>query len=72
MTANVDSSIAFKSSGAMIVPRLSFSLSLKVDMPFCFKLAYRWFVNFVRVSLPLKLRMISYLHPQEEEDDDDD
>ena len=56
----------------MNVPRLSFSLSLKTDMPFRFKPAYRWSVNFVRVSSPLKLRKTSYLHLREEEDDDED
>ena len=70
--ANLDSSIAFKSSGAMNVPRLSFSSSLKVDMPLRFKALYRWSVNFVRVSSPLKLRNTSYLHPREEEEDGDD
>ena len=68
MIANLDSSIALKSSGAMNVPRLSFSLSLKVEMPFCFKLVYRWSVNFVRVSSPLKLRKTLYLHLREEEE----
>ena len=55
----------------MNVPRLSFSSSLKVDMPFCFKALYRWSVNFVRVSSPLKLRKTSYLHPREEEEEDE-
>ena len=72
MIANLDSSIALKSSGAMNIPRLSFSLSLKMQMPFCFKLVYRWSVNFVRVSSPLKLRKTLYLHLREEEEDDDD
>ena len=67
MTANLDSSIAFKSSGAIDVPCLSFSSSLKVDMPFCFKVVYRWSVNFLRVSSPLKLRNTSYFPPLEEE-----
>ena len=74
MTANLDSSIAFKSSGAIDVPCLSFSSSLKVDMPFCFKALYRWSVNLLRVSSPLKLRNTSYFPPleQEEEEQEDD
>ena len=74
MTANLDSSIAFKSSGATDVPRLSFSSSLKVDMPFCSKVVYRWSVNLLRVSSPLKLRNTSYfpsLEQEEEEQEDD-
>ena len=74
MTANLDSSIAFKSSGAIDVPCLSFSSSLKVNMPFCFKDLYRWSVNLLRVSSPLKLRNTSYFPPleQEEEEQEDD
>ena len=74
MTANLDSSIAFKSSGAIDVPRLSFSSSLKVDMPLCSKAVYRWSVNFLRVSSPLKLRNTSYFPSlkQEEEEQEDD
>ena len=56
----------------MTVPCLSFSLSLKVDMPFHSKALYRWSVNFVWVSSPLKQRKTSYLHPREEEEEDDD
>ena len=56
----------------MNVPCLSFSLSLKVDMPFRFKALYIWSVNFVWVSSSLKLRKTSYLHPQEEEEEDKD
>ena len=72
MTANLDSSIAFKSSKEIDVPCLSFSSSLKVNMPFCFKPAYRWSVNFLRVSSPLKLRNTSYFHLLEEEEEDAD
>ena len=74
MIANLDSSIAFKSSGAIDVPCLSFSSSLKVDMPFCFKALYKWSVNLLRVSSPLKLRNTSYfpsLKREEEEQEDD-
>ncbi|XP_065619737.1 uncharacterized protein LOC136063366 [Quercus suber] len=69
--ANLDSSIAFKSSGAMNVPRLSFSSSLYVNMPFCFKAVYKLSVKFLRVS-PLKLRKTSYVHPSIEEDGKDE
>ena len=46
-------------------------------MPFRFKALYRWSVNFVWVSSPLKLKKTSYLHPwkeeeEEEEDEDED
>ena len=47
-------------------------------MPFRFRPVYRWSVNFVQVSSPLKLWKTSYLHPweeeeeEEEEDEDDD
>ena len=41
-------------------------------MPFRFKALYRWSVNFVRVSSPLKLRKTSYLHPWEEEEEEDE
>ena len=48
-------------------------------MPFCFKPVYRWSVNVLRVSSPLKLRNTSNFHllqeeeeEEEEEDDDDD
>ena len=68
MTANLDSSIAFKSSGAIDVPHLSFSSSLKVDMPFCFKAAYKWSINLLQVSSHLKLRNTSYFPPLEEEE----
>ena len=71
MIANLDSSIAFKSSEVIDVPCLSFSSSLKVDMPFCFKPVYRWSVNFLRVSLPLKLRNTSYFHLLEDEEEED-
>ena len=61
----------------MNVPCLSFSSSLKTDMPFCFKPVYKWSVNVLRVSSPLKLRNTSNFHlleeeEEEEEDDDDD
>ena len=64
----------------MNVPCLSFSSSLKTDIPFCFKPVYRWFVNVLWVSSPLKLRNTSNFHllqeeeeeEEEEEDDDDD
>ena len=58
---------------------LSFSSSLKTDIPFCFKPIYRWFVNVLRVSSLLKLRNTSNFHlleeeeeVEEEEDNDDD
>ena len=45
-------------------------------MPFCFKPVYKWSVNVLRVSTPLKLRNTSNFHllkeEEEEEDDDDD
>ena len=46
-------------------------------MPFCFKPVYKWSVNVLRVSSPLKLRNTSNFHlleeeEEEEEDDDDD
>ena len=56
----------------MNVPRSSFSSSLNVNIPFCFKAAYRWSVKFLRVSLPLKLRKTSYVHPYIEEEDERD
>ena len=58
---------------------LSFSSSLKTDIPFCFKPVYRWSVNVLRVSSPLKLKITSNFHlleeeeeVEEEEDNDDD
>ena len=71
MTTNHNSSIAFKSVGAMNVPCLSFSSSLKLNIPFCFKPKYRWFVKLLQVSSSLKLRKISYFHGEEEEEDDE-
>ena len=47
-------------------------------MPFCFKPVYKWSVNVLWVSSPLKLRNTSNFHllkeeeEVEEEDDDDD
>ena len=70
--ANLDSSIAFKSSGEMGFPVSSSSSSLKVKMPFCIKALYRWSVKLYRVSLPLKLRNISYVHQGVEEEGDDE
>ena len=55
----------------MNVLRLSFSSSLKVDIPFCFKPKYKWSVNILRVFLPLNLRKTSYFHGEDEEEDDD-
>ena len=57
----------------MNAPRSRLSSSLKVVMPFRFNASYRWLVNFLRVSEPLKLRKTSYsyLHPgviEEEEE----
>ena len=72
MTANLASSIAFKSSGPINVPCFNFSSSLKTDMPFCFKPVYKWSVNVLRVSSPLKLRNTSNFHLLKEDDDDDD
>ena len=69
MSTNLDSSIAFNSARAMNVLRLSFSSSLKVDIPFCFKPKYKWSVNFLQVFLLLKLRKTSYFHGEEENDD---
>ena len=62
MTANLDSLIALKSSVAMNSPRSRFSSSLNVVMPFHFNALYRWLVNFLRVSEPLKLIKTSYLY----------
>ena len=70
--ANLDFSIAFKSSDEMNFPVSSFSSSLKVRMPFCFKATYRWSVNLLRVSSPLKLRKTSYFHYGVEEEIDDE
>ena len=69
--ANLDSSIAFESSSEIDFPLSSFSSSLKVKMPFCFKAKYRWSVKLFRVSLPLKLRNTSYFHRGVKEEDDD-
>ena len=44
----------------MNAPRSRLSSSLKVVMPFRFNASYRWLVNFLRVSEPLKLRKTSY------------
>ena len=41
-------------------------------MPFCFKLVYRWSVNVLRVSSPLKLRNTSNFHLLEEEEEEED
>ena len=70
--ANLDSSITFESSGEIDFPLSSFSSSLKVKMPFCFKAKYKWSVKLFRVSLPLKLRNTSYFHRGVKEEDDDD
>ena len=69
---NLDSSIAFKSSGEMDLPLSSFSTSLKVTMPFCIKPAYRWSVKPLRVSSPLKLRKTSYFHYGVEDGNDEE
>ena len=69
--ANLDFSIAFKSSDEIDFPVSSFSSSLKVKIPFCFKATYRWSVKLLRVSLPLKLRKTSYFHCGVEEENDD-
>ena len=73
MTANLDSSIALKSSGEMNSPLSRLSSSLNVVMPFRFNAPNRWLVNFLRVSEPLKLikTWYWYLHPgtiEEEEE----
>ena len=46
-------------------PLSRLSSSLNVVMPFRFNASYRWLVNFLRVSEPLKLikTWYSYLHP---------
>ena len=56
----------------MNVPCLSFSSSLKTDMPFCFKPVYKWSVNVLRVSSPLQLRNTSNVHLLEEEEEEED
>ena len=70
--ANLDSSIAFKSSIDIYFPLSSSSLSLKVKMPFCFKAAYKWSVKLLWVSMPLKLRKTSYFHWAVEEESSDE
>ena len=70
--ANLDSFIAFKSSGEIDFPLSRFSSSRKDTMPFCFKATYRWSVKLVRVSSPLKLRKTSYFHRGVEDENDDD
>ena len=71
-TANIDSSIAFKSSGEIGFPLSRFLSSLKVKTPFCFKVAYRWSLKLLRVSSPLKLRKTSYFHLRLEEEEEDE
>ena len=73
MIENLDSSIAFESTGEIDFPLSSLSSSLKVKMPFCFNVVYRWSVKALRVSSPLKLRNTSYFHwgVKDLEDDDD-
>ena len=71
-TANIDSSIAFKSSGEIGFPLSRFLSSLKVKTPFCFKVAYRWPVKLLRVPSPLKLRKTSYFHLRLEEEEEDE
>ena len=61
-TANLDSSIALKSSGLMDAPRSRFSSSLNVVKPPRFNASNRWLVKFFRVSKPLKLTKTSYLY----------
>ena len=68
--ANIDSSIAFKSSGEIGSPLSRFLSSLKVLTPFCFKVTYRWSVKFLQVSSPLKLRKRLYFHLWLEEEKD--
>ena len=70
--ANLDSSIAFKSSSEIDFSLSSFSSSLKVKIPFCCIAAYKWLVKPLRVSLPLKLRKTSNFHRDVEEEDGDD
>ena len=72
-TANLDSSIALMSSGEMNSPLSRLSSSLNVVMPLRLNASYRWLVNFLCVSEPLKLikTWYSYLHPgtiEEEEE----
>ena len=72
--ANIDSSIAFKSSSEIGFPLSRFLSSLKVKTPFYFKVAYRWSVKLLRVSSALKLRKTSYFHlrlDEEEEEEED-
>ena len=69
--ANLDSFIAFKSSGEIDFPISRFSSSLKVTMPLCFKATNRWSVKLERVSSPLKLRKTSYFHQGVEDENDD-
>ena len=70
--ANLDSSIAFKSSGEMDLPLSSFSSSLKVTMPFCFEVAYRWFIKSLRVSSSLKMRKTSNFRCGVEDENDEE
>ena len=71
-TANIDSSIAFKSSGEIGFPLSRFLSSLKVKTPFYFKVVYGWSVKLLRVSSPLKLRKTSYFHLRLEEEEEDE
>ena len=70
--ANLDSFIAFKSSGEIDFPISRFFSSLKVTMPLCFKATYRWSVKLERVSSPLKLRKTSYFHQGFEDENVDE
>lgn len=60
--ANLDSSIARKSSGDIDAPLLSSGSSFKVLMPRHSSLSYQWPMKFLRVSSPLKLKKTSYFH----------
>ena len=70
--ANIDSSIAFKSSSEIGFPLSRFLSSLKVKTPFYFKVAYRWSVKLLRVSSALKLRKTSYFHLQLDEEEEEE
>lgn len=60
--ANLDSSIALRSSEEMAFPLSRLLSSLKVTIPFRANASYRWSTKFKRVSSPLKLRKTSYFH----------
>ncbi|PRQ59025.1 hypothetical protein RchiOBHm_Chr1g0365631 [Rosa chinensis] len=64
--ANLDCSIAVRSSGEMAVPLSSSGWSRKVLIPLHCNLSYKWSVKPFRVSSPLKLKNTSYFHGKAE------